>query len=243
MAKAKTSAATKRKPPGAKKKPARKNSKKKAKKRAPKKLIKPAEMQPQQLPLEGGNSTQELLYPAATIAMLLMISDRRLRQLVQEGLVPKARHGRYPLVGCVQGYVKYLQALKVGTDERANEATRLTKVRADSHELDMQIKKRELYPKAEVDAALFGAATTLAVMLDGTASRISSQLGGGAALRKKLIDEFREIRKQFAAGLREFSGRLRIDGWDSRSATRSTAGRVGKKKPRAAKRKRRARTI
>ncbi len=200
-------------------------------------------MKAQQLPLDAGQKKQELLYPPATIAMLLMITDRRLRQLAQEGVVPKTTHGRYPLVGCVQGYVKYLQQLKSGTDERASEATRLTKVRADSYELDLLIRNKELYQKREVDEALFIVATTLAAMLDGSASRIASQLGGGAALRKKLIDEFRDIRRQFAAGLREFSGRLRVDGWDSRSATRSTAGRVGKKKPRAAKRKRRARTV
>ena len=194
-------------------------------------------MKPQQLPLEGAQTKQELLYPSATIAMLLMITDRRLRQLAQEGIVPKATHARYPLVGCVQGYVKYLQQLKSGTDERASEATRLTKVRADSYELDLLIRNREVYQKREVDEALFTVATTLTAMLDGSASRIASQLGGGAVLRKKLIDEFRDIRKQFAAGLRDFSGRLRVDGWDRRPAAKHRARRVGKKKG-AAKRKR-----
>jgi len=194
-------------------------------------------MKPQQLPLEGAQTKQELLYPSATIAMLLMITDRRLRQLAQEGTVPKATHGRYPLIGCVQGYVKYLQQLKSGTDERASEATRLTKVRADVHEIELAEKRGELYPREVIDQALFEACTSLTAMLDGSASRIASQLGGGAALRKRLLDAFREIRTQYAAGLRDFSKRLREDGWDRRPAAKYRARRVGKKKG-AAKRKR-----
>lgn len=38
--------------------------------------------------------------PAAVISKLLDITPRRLQQLAQDGIVPKADRGRYPLVGC-----------------------------------------------------------------------------------------------------------------------------------------------
>lgn len=196
-----------------------------------------------QLPLEGAQTKAELMYPAATISQLLMITDRRLRQLAQEGVVPKQTHGRYPLVGCVQGYVKYLQQLRTGGDERSQEATRLSRVRADLHELEFRLKNEDLYQRDVVDEALFQVCTNFAAMLDGSASRIASQLGGGAALRTRLIDEFREIRSQIAVGLREFSGRLREDGWNNRATTKPVTRKVGKRKPRPAKRKRRARPV
>jgi hypothetical protein len=49
------------------------------------------------------------LFPPRAIAKLLNITDRQLRQLAQEGVVPRAARGRYPLVGCVQGFIAYLQ--------------------------------------------------------------------------------------------------------------------------------------
>ena len=196
-----------------------------------------------QLPFEMDATQTDLTYPAATIAEMLLITDRRLRQLATEEIIPKETRGRYPLAGCVQGYVRYLQHLRVSTDERSQEATRLTSARADTYEIELQIKKHQLYKREVIDQALFKACTQLTAMLDGTASRIASQLGGGAALRKRLVAEFHEIRSQFAASLREFSQHLRADGWNNRPTSRPRARKVGKRAPRPAGRKRRAGTV
>ncbi len=228
------------------KKPAKKKSKKKAtKKRTLSKASETIGAPPagnMQLPFEMGATHTDLTYPAATIAKMLLITDRHLRRLATENIIPKQTHGRYPLVGCVQGYVRYLHQLRVSTDERSQEATRLTSVRADTYEIELQIKRQQLYKCEVIDQALFRACTNLTAMLDGTASRIASQLGGGATLRKKLVDEFHEIRTQFAAGLREFSQHLRSDGWNNRATTRHRTGNVGKKKN-TSTRKRRARSV
>lgn len=49
-----------------------------------------------------------------TLASLLNLTPRRVQQLANEGVIPKAAHGRYPLVGAVRGYVTYLQAQAKG---------------------------------------------------------------------------------------------------------------------------------
>jgi hypothetical protein len=133
--------------------------------------------------------------------------------------------------------------LRVATDERSQESTRLTSARADTYEIELQLKRKQLYHRDVIDQALFKACTQLTAMLDGAASRIASQLGGGAALRKRLVDEFYEIRSQFAASLREFSQHLRSDGWNNRPATRPRARKVGKRKSNTTSRKRRARAV
>ena len=48
-------------------------------------------------------------HSVATIASLLMLSERRVQQLTREGVIPRAERGRYELVPAVQGYVRYLQ--------------------------------------------------------------------------------------------------------------------------------------
>ncbi len=58
----------------------------------------------------------ERLYSVGVIAKLLNVSERRVQQMVKEKTIPKAERGKYDLIGCVQGYVKYLQDLAFGKD-------------------------------------------------------------------------------------------------------------------------------
>lgn len=224
-----------KKKPTAKKTAAKKATKKKSQKSG---KAKPAADKGQiDLLATAGGMPEDLVVPAAVIAQCFEITQARVRQLADLEIAVKISRDRYSLAASVQGYCRYLKRMQLDAEQKRLEETRLTRVRADSQELDMQIKMRDLYPKREVDEALFGVATTMTAMFDGSASRIASKLGGGAVLRKKLIDEFNEIRKQFAAGLREFSGRLTVDGWDSRATARPRTRRVVKKKS-STKRKR-----
>lgn len=51
---------------------------------------------------------QPMLTREAT-AKLLMITPERVRQLSNMGYVPKVARGRYPLLGAVQGYIRFLK--------------------------------------------------------------------------------------------------------------------------------------
>ena len=48
-------------------------------------------------------------YPVATIAKLLLLTERRVQQLTREGVLPRADRGRYELAPVVQAYVRYLR--------------------------------------------------------------------------------------------------------------------------------------
>ena len=48
---------------------------------------------------------------ADVLAKLLDISERRVRQLSAEGIIPKGARGRYEMVGAVRGYIRYLREL------------------------------------------------------------------------------------------------------------------------------------
>lgn len=49
------------------------------------------------------------IFPPKLIASFLDVSESELRKLAREGWIPKAERGSYPLVGCVQGYIRYLR--------------------------------------------------------------------------------------------------------------------------------------
>ena len=96
------------------------------------------------------------LYPASTIAKLFNLSERRIRQLAKEGIIPKTERGKYELVGAVQGYVAYLQDRALGQEVKTTDIQaqrlRLIKAQADDKELELQAKRGELLPANEVKA-------------------------------------------------------------------------------------------
>lgn len=90
-------------------------------------------------------------YPASTIAKLFSITERRVHQLVQERVLPKASRGDYELVSCVQGYIKYLRERSLGSvdiEENnpniANERARLIKMQADRLAMEIDEEKGRL---------------------------------------------------------------------------------------------------
>lgn len=78
-------------------------------------------------------------YPISVISKLLLISDRRVQQLVKEGHLPKGERGRYELVACVQAYIRYLRDRAVTGDDAGgdlDDKRRLAKARADIAEFE-----------------------------------------------------------------------------------------------------------
>ncbi len=94
------------------------------------------------------------MYPASTLAKLFNLSERRIRQLATEGIIPKTERGKYELVGAVRGYVTYLQDRALGQEVKTTDIQaqrlRLIKAQADEKELELQTKRSELIPANEV---------------------------------------------------------------------------------------------
>lgn len=95
--------------------------------------------------------------PVTVIARLLDLSERRVQQLVREGVIPKPERGRYELVGAVRGYVRYLRDLvlksETGVADYGTERARLVKARADLAEMEAARMRGALLAAPEVAAA------------------------------------------------------------------------------------------
>lgn len=94
--------------------------------------------------------------PLAIIARVLLLSRRRVQQLVAEGHIPKT-DGRYALVPCIQGYVRYLASRgpSDGAQRRSgDERGRLVKARADIAEHEAERIRSGLVAVADAKDAL-----------------------------------------------------------------------------------------
>ena len=84
-------------------------------------------------------------YPVSTIAKLFGLTERRVQQLAQEGIIPKPEKNQYELVGSVRSYIDYLQQRAFGKgavpQDTHLERARLLKAQA-KHRSSMSRKTR-----------------------------------------------------------------------------------------------------
>lgn len=87
------------------------------------------------------------------LAQILGISDRRIRALESEGVVTKLDRGKYDLVNSVRSYINYqieLVKSRQATGTLLEEQTRLTKLKADTAALELDLLQAESIPVGEV---------------------------------------------------------------------------------------------
>lgn len=140
-------------------------------------------------------------YPVATIAKLLMLSERRIQQLTKEGVIPRSERGRYELAPAVQGYVRYLQERVAGTAGAVGEIDfhkeKARKMRADADlaEIEASLRKGDAIAADEVKRGwqiILG--EVRANLLGNTPARIAARLVGvkdEASMRRVVTDEIR----------------------------------------------------
>jgi phage terminase Nu1 subunit (DNA packaging protein) len=112
-------------------------------------------------------------YPVSVISKLLDLSPRRVYQLANEGVIPRAEKGRYELVPAVRGYIRYLRDRAIGAGALPEDAARafrarLIKAQAEAQEMENEKVRGELIPQAVVgrawaDMAMAFRARTLSV--------------------------------------------------------------------------------
>ncbi len=96
------------------------------------------------------------LYTAAVVGKWLNISDRRVRQLRQQGVFAEVRPGLYNLKDCVHRYIDFLK--KNGSPEAAvdynTERAKLTKAKREKEELELELQRREVIRAADVERVM-----------------------------------------------------------------------------------------
>jgi hypothetical protein len=135
--------------------------------------------------------------PIAVIAGLLDLTERRVQQLVRQGVIPRGERGRYDLVGAVRGYVRFLreQATRAqgGEVDFSAERARLIKAKADLAEMEAALRRGELVPAQRVEqawtAVLARLRARLLVLPDRLAPLVHEEatLSGARALIRRTI--------------------------------------------------------
>ena len=94
------------------------------------------------------------LYARKTIAEILEITDKRVKQLTDDGVIPENSPGYYRLLPAVRGYIRFLSSLVSDDDATSNyntEKARLTSLKRQDAEFELKIKKGELHRASDVE--------------------------------------------------------------------------------------------
>ena len=122
---------------------------------------------------------ERLTYPVTTIAKLLDLTDRRVQQLANDGVIPRAERGRYDLIATVQGYVRFLRERAFGavanTDSHT-EKTRLTAAQANIAEMTEMEMRGELVRAGDVRREIYTASRQIRNTMLTMPDRIASKL-------------------------------------------------------------------
>jgi phage terminase Nu1 subunit (DNA packaging protein) len=114
--------------------------------------------------LSNGEFSMENLCPKKTIAEMFGLTERRVEQLVKEGIIKKAEKGLFDLVPTVRAYTGYLRLSKRG--ESSNSPTlnqRLLQAQAEEREAKARIAELDL---SVIQGRLHEAAHVKKIMTD-----------------------------------------------------------------------------
>ena len=127
----------------------------------------------------------------AVVAKLLDLSERRIQQLVKQGILSKTDRGKYDLLTAVREYVRYLHQNNEPTStdpEKMLPKERLDWYRGTRERTNHLKETGELVPAVEYERALAKALKTLAAQLESLPEMLERQAGlEGAAIDRVIV--------------------------------------------------------
>lgn len=153
------------------------------------------------------------LVDVGRVAQALNLHERRVQQLVKEGL-PREGRGQYDAVKCMLWYVRYLQALiekkavslapsgAVYASER-EERVRLLRADADMREIELAKERSQLVAIEDVEKEMTDLVLTTKARMMAIPPRIAPELLGETSrvmIQAKLEKAFKEALSHLAKG-------------------------------------------
>ena len=105
------------------------------------------------LGLENKEARYGKIYTRKAIAQLLGLSEKRIKQLTEDGTIKEFSHGHYRLWPTVKSYISYLQNAGGSLDYNAEKAN-LTRVKREEAELSLSLRRGELHRAEDVEFIL-----------------------------------------------------------------------------------------
>ncbi len=97
------------------------------------------------------------VFSRKVIAEILCLSEKRVKQLTDEGVLIEITKGHYSLKDSVQSYIKYLQNMISDRDYGSDyniEKAKLTKVKREKEEMQLKIINGEVHKSEDIERVI-----------------------------------------------------------------------------------------
>ena len=170
---------------------------------------------------KGGGGLK--LYDTKQVARFLDITERRVRQLREEGIISELRPGLYDLIDANHRYINYLRNRNPDSEERIDynaERAKLVKAKRENEEYDLRLKRRELHTSEEIERVI----ETLLINFRSRLSSIPSKLAPVLSKKKDTAEIASLIKYQIDEALTELS---EFEGMEEAADDEYKAGNAG----------------
>src|SRR5690606_11856124 len=102
----------------------------------------------------------EIVVNTSAIAKMFSLTERRVRQLVEEGVIPRLGHGRFELIDTVSRYITFLKLSSEGINENDvaesldYEKWLHEKAKREKAEIELAHLKNEMHRSEDVEKVL-----------------------------------------------------------------------------------------
>ena len=150
----------------------------------------------------GKNILLDSAVPLAVLEDLFGVTERRVQQLVDEGVVIRLSHGSYALRESITAYVAYLRESMQNqpvSDAEKEQRLRTAQYKADMAELDLKQRRGELVNRKEERRLAFLLARNLRSAIENMAVRIAPVVAAESDQHKVHRMLMQEVRGALAA--------------------------------------------
>lgn len=132
------------------------------------------------------------LYTSKVIAGYLGLTERRVRQLRDEGVLEEKRPGLYELKTSIARYIAYIGGAGPGKENLNAERALLTKEKRIAAEMDNRVKRGELHSTEDIEMALSTMMMNFRTKTLAIPAKLSPELAQMNGDRQRIFDRLRD---------------------------------------------------
>lgn len=143
------------------------------------------------------------LYTSKVVAMWLCVTERRVRQLRDEGAIEEKQPGLYDLQQTVARYIAYLR--KGNKADLNDERAMLTRAKRDAVEMENALRRQTMHSTGDIEKGIKTMCLNIRRNFLALPAKLSPELAGGDRTQAEVFDRLKAAIDETLETLRDFN--------------------------------------
>lgn len=169
---------------------------------------------------ESGKKRMKL-YTSKIVAQWLGLTERRVRQLRDEGIIAEERQGLYDLQKTVLRYINYLRG--IGDVSLQTERMKLTAEKRKAAEMDNEIRRGQLHRTEDIETGIKTLCFNVRSRFLAMPAKLSPELAAAGRKQSKIFDILKNAIEEALEELSDYRVALAAEGEDENEENGKTA--------------------